>query len=188
MTSYVYRPPEAPVCLDPKPPAASATSLSRIMTLHETNLHGNVHGGVVLHLVDELGGAVAARHSGGRAVTASMDEFQFLVPVQVGDLVRADSHVNWAGRTSMEVGVRVLAERWDDASAPPRHVASAYLVYVALDEHGAPRPVPPLLPEGPDQLRRFREAEIRRQVRLARREQIQRLRAEREDPPTSAPA
>jgi uncharacterized protein (TIGR00369 family) len=117
--TYVYRPPSTPVSLEPKPTSAARTSLSRIMTLHDTNLHGNVHGGVILHLVDELGGAVAARHSGGRAVTASMDEFQFLVPVTVGDLVRADAQVNWAGRTSMEVGVRVVAERWDEAGTEP---------------------------------------------------------------------
>lgn len=176
---YVYRPPPAPVSLDPKPTSASRTSLSRIMTLHDTNLHGNVHGGVILHLVDELGGAVAARHSGGRAVTASMDEFQFLVPVTVGDLVRADAQVNWAGRTSLEVGVRVVAERWDEAGTEPRHVASAYLVYVGLDEHGQPRQVPPLVPETPQERRRGQEAEIRRAARLHRREEILRLRAAR---------
>jgi uncharacterized protein (TIGR00369 family) len=178
---YVYRPPATPASTGPKPSSASRTSLSRIMTLHDTNLHGNVHGGVILHLVDELGGAVAARHSGGRAVTASMDEFQFLVPVHVGDLVLAEAQVNWAGRTSMEVGVRVVAERWDEAGQEPRHVASAYLVYVALDEQGAPRSVPPLLPETASDRRRQREAEIRRAARLARREQILRLRATRDD-------
>lgn len=179
--TYVYRPPATPVSLDPKPTSASATSLARIMTLHDTNLHGNVHGGVILHLVDELGGAVAARHSGGRAVTASMDEFQFLVPVHVGDLVRASAQVNWAGRTSMEVGVRVVAERWDEAGVEPRHVASAYLVYVALDEQGAPRQVPPLVHETPQERRRAREAEIRRDARLTRREEIQRLRAAKDE-------
>jgi acyl-CoA hydrolase len=179
--SYVYVPPTAPLSLEPRSPALSATTLARIMTPHDTNLHGNVHGGVVLHLVDELGGAVAARHCGGRAVTASMDEFQFLVPVHVGDLVRAVSQVNWAGRTSMEVGVRVVAERWDDASAPPRHVASAYLVYVALGEDGAPRRVPPLVRTGPDEHRRFREGEVRRSARLARREEILRVRALRHE-------
>ena len=178
---YVYRPPATPATVEPKPVSASRTSLSRIMTLHDTNLHGNVHGGVILHLVDELGGAVAARHSGGRAVTASMDEFQFLVPVHVGDLVLAEAQVNWAGRTSMEVGVRVVAERWDEAGQEPRHVASAYLVYVGLDEQGAPRQVPPLVPETPSDRRRVREAEIRRAARLARREEILRLRAARED-------
>ena len=179
--TYVYRPPATPVSLDPKPTSASRTEIARIMTLHDTNLHGNVHGGVVLHLVDELGGAVAARHSGGRAVTASMDEFQFLVPVTVGDLVTAKAQVNWAGRTSMEVGVRVVAERWDEAGQDPRHVASAYVVYVALDEQGQPRQVPPVVPETAEERRRQQEAEIRRSARLARREEILRLRAARDD-------
>lgn len=178
---YVYRPPATPISLAPKPTSAARTSLSRIMTLHDTNLHGNVHGGVVLHLVDELGGAVAARHSGGRAVTASMDEFQFLVPVHVGDLVMSYAQVNWAGRTSLEVGVRVEAERWDEAGQEPRHVASAYVVYVALDEQGRPRAVPPVLPESPEERRRAQEAEIRRAARLARRQEIQRLRAAKDD-------
>lgn len=178
---YVYRPPATPISLEAKPTSAARTSLSRIMTLHDTNLHGNVHGGVILHLVDELGGAVAARHSGGRAVTASMDEFQFLVPVHVGDLVMSYAQVNWAGRTSLEVGVRVEAERWDEAGQEPRHVASAYVVYVALDEQGQPRAVPPVLPETPEERRRAQEAEIRRAARLARREEIQRLRAAKDD-------
>lgn len=178
---YVYRPPATPISLEPKPTSAARTSLSRIMTLHDTNLHGNVHGGVILHLVDELGGAVAARHSGGRAVTASMDEFQFLVPVHVGDLVMSYAQVNWAGRTSLEVGVRVEAERWDEAGQEPRHVASAYVVYVALDEQGQPRAVPPVVPETPQERRRAQEAEIRRAARLTRREEIQRLRAAKDD-------
>ena len=178
---YVYRPPATPVSLEPKVTSASATTLSRIMTLHDTNLHGNVHGGVILHLVDELGGAVAARHSGGRAVTASMDEFQFLVPVHVGDLVTACAQVNWAGRTSVEVGVRMTAERWDEAGQEPRHVASAYVVYVGMDEAGAPRAVPPVVPETAMDRRRLREAEIRRAARLARRAEILRLRAAKDD-------
>ncbi|HVE74548.1 MAG TPA: acyl-CoA thioesterase [Mycobacteriales bacterium] len=142
------------------------------MTALDTNLHGNVHGGVIMKLVDDVGGAVAARHCGGRAVTVSMDEMVFHVPVHVGDLVHASAQVNWTGRTSMEVGVRVVAERWDDISVPQVHTGSAYLVYVALDDEGSPREVPPGLPETPDERRRWREAEIRRASRLARREAI----------------
>jgi uncharacterized protein (TIGR00369 family) len=174
---YVYRPPATPPSLEPRPPSAARTTLSRIMTTLDTNLHGNVHGGVIMKLVDDVGGAVAARHSGGRAVTASMDEMVFLVPVHVGDLVHAMAQVNWAGRTSMEVGVRVVAERWDECGTPARHVASAYLVYVGLDEEGAPRPIAPVVPDGADDQRRFREAEIRRQTRLARRAAILESRA-----------
>ena len=80
------------------------------MTVLDTNLLGTVHGGVVMKLVDDVAGVVAQRHSGGAAVTASMDEMDFLSPVRVGDLVHAEAQVNWTGRSSMEVGVRVLAD------------------------------------------------------------------------------
>jgi acyl-CoA hydrolase len=143
------------------------------MTMLDANLHGNIHGGVIMKLVDDAAGVVAARHSGGRAVTAAMDEMVFLVPVHIGDLVHAHAQVNWAGRTSMEIGVRVEAERWD-VVGEPLHTSTAYLVYVGLDEEGRPRNVPPVLVDGDDEKgrRRFREAEIRRTHRLARRAAI----------------
>jgi uncharacterized protein (TIGR00369 family) len=137
------------------------------------NLLGNVHGGVVMRLVDSTAGAVAQRHSGGPAVTAAMDEMAFLEPVQVGDILRAVAQVNWAGRTSMEIGVRVESEPWNEAGSEPLHVASAYLVFVAIDDHGHPRPIPRLAPQTPDEVRREREAEIRRAHRLARRAEIE---------------
>jgi uncharacterized protein (TIGR00369 family) len=161
---------------DGKPTSAARSSLSRIMTVLDTNLLGTVHGGVVMKLVDDVAGVVAQRHSGGAAVTASMDEMAFLHPVRVGDLVRAEAQVNWAGTTSMEVGVRVLAEPWNEAGVQPVRVATAYLVFVAVDEEGRPRPVPPVLPETAEDRRRFGEAEIRRSHRLARRAAILRSR------------
>jgi acyl-CoA hydrolase len=141
------------------------------MTTLDTNLLGTVHGGVVMKLVDDVAGAVAQRHSGGPAVTASMDEMAFLEPVRVGDLVHARAQVNWTGRTSMEVGVRVLAEPWNEV-APPVRVATAYLVFVGVNPDGSPRLVPPVLPETEEDERRFAEAEIRRSHRLARRAAI----------------
>jgi acyl-CoA hydrolase len=124
-----------------------------------------------MKLVDDAAGVVAARHSGGRAVTAAMDEMVFLVPVHIGDIVHAHAQVNWAGRTSMEIGVRVEAERWDRVE-PPLHTSTAYLVYVAIDGEGQPREVPPVVPTTETAQRRFREAEIRREHRLARRTAI----------------
>jgi acyl-CoA hydrolase len=164
--------------VDGRPTSAARSSLSRIMTVLDTNLLGTVHGGVVMKLVDDVAGAVAQRHSGGPAVTASMDEMAFLHPVRVGDLVRAEAQVNWAGTTSMEVGVRVLAEPWNEAGVEPTRVATAYLVFVAVDEHGRPRRVPPVLPETEEDRRRMAEAEIRRSHRLARREAILRSRGQ----------
>lgn len=142
------------------------------MTVLDTNLLGTLHGGVIMKLVDDVAGAVASRHTGGPAVTASMDEMAFLHPVRVGDLVHAHGQVNWTGRTSLEIGVRVVSEPWNQAGVAPQRVASAYLVFVALDENGEPRQVPPVLPETDEDRRRFAEAEIRRSHRLARRSAI----------------
>jgi acyl-CoA hydrolase len=162
--------------LAPRPVSASATTLSQIMTAADTNLLGTVHGGVVMKLVDDTAGVAATRHCGGPAVTAALDEMVFVTPVRVGDLVHASARVNWTGATSMEVGVRVDAERWDQAGNAPVRVATAYVVFVAIGPDGAPRPVPAVVPETDDDARRYREAEIRRRHRLARREEIRRSR------------
>ena len=96
-----------------RPTSVTRLSLSHITAQNEANLLGTVHGGVIMTLVDSVAGVVAARHSGGAAVTASMDEMVFLVPVRVGDVVHFSGQVNWTGRSSMEVGVRITADRWD---------------------------------------------------------------------------
>ncbi|MDQ3404068.1 MAG: acyl-CoA thioesterase [Actinomycetota bacterium] len=167
--------------LDPKPTSAARTSLSHIMTAVDTNLLGTVHGGVIMKLVDDVAGAVAQRHSGGAAVTAAMDGMTFLHPVRVGDLVHAHAQVNWAGHSSMEVGVRVVAEPWDRAGVPPIRVATAYLVFVAVDDNGKPRSIPAVEPETAEDERRLREAEIRRKHRLTRRDEI--LASRKSQPP-----
>jgi acyl-CoA hydrolase len=158
------------------PTSAARIRLSRIVDALDANLQGNVHGGAIMRLVDEAAGVVASRHSGGRAVTAVVDELQFLVPVHVGDIVTCDAQVNWTGRTSCEVGVRVTAQPWNQAGDSARHVASAYLVFVAIDDDEHPRTIPPVMPQNDEDRRRFREAEIRRGTRLARREAILRSR------------
>jgi acyl-CoA hydrolase len=162
------------------PTSASRIRLSRIVDALDANLYGNVHGGAVMRLVDEAAGVVASRHTGGRAVTAVVDELQFLVPVHVGDIVTCDAQVNWTGRTSCEIGVRVTAQPWNEVGEAGRHVASAYLVFVAIDDVEHPRSIPAVLPENDEDRRRFREAEIRRGTRLARREAILKSR-EREE-------
>lgn len=161
-----------------KPTSASRTTLSHIMTHNDTNLLGTVHGGVIMKLVDDAAGAVAGRHSEGPAVTASMDEMAFLMPVRVGDLLHVRAQVNWTGRSSMEVGVRVVAERWND-STPAQQVGTAYLVFTAVDADGKPRQVPPVVPETERDKRRYQEAQIRRTHRLARRRAILDLREQR---------
>lgn len=158
--------------MDPMAPSFGRVSLSLLAGQTHVNLLGNVHGGEVMRLVDSTAGAVAQRHSGGPAVTAAMDEMAFLAPVHVGDILRATAQVNWAGRTSMEVGVRVESEPWNRAGTEPVHVASAYLVFVAIDTDGRPRGIPGLDPQDADEVRRMREAEIRRAHRLARKTEI----------------
>src|SRR6478609_9175833 len=152
------------------PPSYARVSLAIITSGREANLLGNIHGGEIMKLADSTAGAVAQRHSGGPAVTAAMDEMAFLEPVHVGDIVRTFAQVNWAGRSSMEIGVRVETQPWNDPDAHALHVASAYFVFEAVDPNGRARPVPGLQPETADEMRRMREAEIRRAHRLSKRE------------------
>ncbi len=158
-------------------PAFARVSLAVMMSSREANLLGNIHGGEIVKLADSTAGAVAQRHSAGPAVTAALDEVAFLEPVHVGDIVRTFGQVNWAGRSSMEIGVRVEAQPWNDPAGEGLHVASAYFVFVAVDPEGRARRVPPLVPQSPKEQRRVREAEIRRAHRLARRKEIEQGRA-----------
>lgn len=160
------------------PPAFGRVSLGVVMSAREANLLGNIHGGEIVKLADSTAGAVAQRHSGGPAVTAALDEMAFLAPVHVGDIVRTYAQVNWAGRSSMEIGVRVEAQPWDEPSREQLHVASAYFVFVAIDAEGRARDVPGVEPQSPDEVRRLHEAEIRRSHRLARRAEIEAARRE----------
>jgi uncharacterized protein (TIGR00369 family) len=152
--------------LTPKKASDSSVELVQLMTITDANNVGNVHGGTIMKLVDTATGLAAFKHCRGLAVTAAMDEMAFLEPVYVGDVVTVKAMVNDAGRTSMEVGARVEAERIIDGRKV--HANSAYLVFVALDENGKPRPVPPVVAETPHEQQRQREAKLRRESRLAR--------------------
>ena len=145
------------------------------MGILDANNSGNVHGGVIMHLCDEVAGIAAVRHSGHRVVTAAMDRMTFLHPVYVGNLVTVRATVNAAWRSSMEVGVRVEAE--DIRTAEVTHTSTAYLTMVALDEEGRPAPVPPIAPETPEEHRRAREAQFRRDNRLEERRRIEEARS-----------
>ena len=151
---------------DAKTVAGSKTVMSRTMLPSDANPYGNVHGGEVMKLIDAVAGAAATRHARARVVTARIDQLSFLAPVYVGHLVTAKASVNHVGRTSMEVGVRVEAE--DMLTGNVVHVASAYLVFVATDEHGRPVSLPPLLAETDEERRRMKAAETRRSLRLQR--------------------
>ena len=157
-----------------KPPSASTVTLSQHMDLAHANFMGNVHGGEIMKLIDTAAGIAASRHAGGPVVTASLDQMSFLHPVHVGDVVSVHASVNDVGRTSIEVGVRVEAEEL--LSGRRTHTSSAYLVFVALDERGQPRPVPRLDPQTDTERHRQAEAKIRREHRLATAEAIRRRR------------
>ena len=163
--------------LAPKPAAHSSVTLVRQMEATDANLLGNVHGGQIMRMVDNAGGLAALKHCGGPVVTVAMDEMSFIEPVFVGDVVTVKAMVNDTGRTSLEVGVRVE----DDNYTTGRHVhtSSAYLVYVALDREGKPRPVPPVLPETEEEAQRLREAKLRRETRLVRKEAILKARRDK---------
>ncbi|MHB8571354.1 MAG: acyl-CoA thioesterase [Candidatus Dormibacteria bacterium] len=156
--------------VEPRPPSASRVVMSELMQPTDANAAGDVHGGAIMKMVDNAAGVCAMRHCRRRVVTASMDEMSFLSPVNVGELVTVSASVNDAGRTSLEVGVRVVAE--DLRTGQRKHTSSAYLVMVALDETGHPTPVPPLVAETDDDRRRQAQARIRREQRLARREAL----------------
>jgi acyl-CoA hydrolase len=144
------------------------------MSVLDANSAGNIHGGTVMKLVDEAAGLSAIKHSRSRVVTAAMDRMTFLVPIHVGELVTFSASVNAVWRTSMEVGVRVETE--NPRTGERRHASTAYLTMVAVDDEGNPAQVQPLAVSTPEELRRMREAELRRANRLAEREQILRSR------------
>jgi acyl-CoA hydrolase len=157
--------------LEPKPVSASQVTLVQLMEIADANIARIVHGGTIMKLVDTAAGLAAMKHCGGPAVTVSMDTMSFLAPVRIGDVVTVRASVNDVGRTSLEVGVRVESE--NIVSGERAHTGSAYLVFVALDEEGKPRPVPPVLAQGQSQRRRQKEAKIRRRTRLAHKQAIQ---------------
>jgi acyl-CoA hydrolase len=160
--------------LEPKPATESEVVLVRQMEVPDANLAGTVHGGTIMKMVDTAAGLAAGKHSGGLAVTAAMDEMAFLEPVYVGDVVTVKAMVNEAFTTSMEVGVRVEAETY--RTGRKVHTSSAYLVFVALDDQGKPRSVPPILAENEEQRQRQREASLRREARLTRKRAIEEAR------------
>jgi uncharacterized protein (TIGR00369 family) len=159
-----------------RPAADSHVTLTQLMEVTDTNIAGNVHGGVIMRLADTAAAIAAIRHAGKLCVTVSVDELTFLEPVNLGDLVTVRASVNDVGTTSLECGVRVDAER--PLTGARAHAATAYFVFVALDDEGKPTAVPPLLVETETERRRQREAKLRRAARMAHKEA---LRAQRRD-------
>jgi uncharacterized protein (TIGR00369 family) len=147
-----------------KPVGASRVTLSQLMHLEHANLLGNVHGGWVMKLVDEAGALACMRHSQRKVVTVAIDSMVFRQPIRIGDLVIINAEVSYAGRTSMEAEVQVLAE--NPITGERTHTNTAYLVYVALDDEGRPTSVPGLKLETEDEKQRMEKAKERQERRL----------------------
>ena len=145
-------------------PRASRVETVQLVLPGLTNTHGTIFGGMMMQWIDIAAGVAASRHAGGPVVTASMDRLHFLDPVYLGEVVTVQAQVNFAGKTSMEVGVRVLAE--DRNLTTRRQTTRAFLTFVAVDEVGRPRPVPALALETAEDRRRNAEARARRAVRV----------------------
>lgn len=150
--------------LIPKPARESQSEITQVVLPNDTNPLGNILGGTVMHLVDMLAGIAAHRHSGSYIVTASVDHMDFRCPIRVGEIIVLKASVNRVFRSSMEVGVKVFRE--ENFTNRRQHTSSAYLTFVAIDETGRPKPVRPVIPETPEEKRRYREAGKRRQGRL----------------------
>jgi acyl-CoA hydrolase len=145
--------------------ASTQSEMTEIILPNDTNILGNLLGGRLMHFIDLTGAMAAYRHSRTHVVTAAMDHIDFIRPVHLGDLLTLKSSVNRAFSTSMEVGVKVWAE--NTRTGLVSHVASAYLVFVAIDKEGRRQQVPKLIPETPDEIRRFEGALRRREHREA---------------------
>lgn len=146
-----------------RPVRESQSEMAEVVLPNDANPLGSLLGGRLMHFIDLAGAMAAHRHSRSYVVTASMDHIDFLAPVHVGDLLILKSSVNRAFRTSMEVGVKCFVENY--IAGTTRHIASAFLTFVAVDRSGGRLPVPPVIPETDEEKRRFEDALRRRKMR-----------------------
>jgi acyl-CoA hydrolase len=153
--------------MEGKPVRTSQVITTQLVLPNDTNQLGNLLGGTLMHWIDIAAAICAKQHAGRVCVTASVDQLEFHDPVKLGEIVTLQASVNRAFHTSMEVGVVVAAR--GDSSSGFRRANTAYLTFVALDESGRPFPVPPVIPETPDEQRRYDEALRRREFRLRHR-------------------
>ena len=149
--------------------AESAHLSSALIMPHDANILGHVFGGVIMALVDKTAAVTAFRHARSACVTASIDRVDFREPIHVGELVTTMASVNFAGRTSMEIGVRVEAENM--ITGHRRHTNTCYLTFVAIDGEGRPTEIPEVTPTTEVEIRRYSAAKARRQRRLEERQQ-----------------
>ena len=147
--------------LEPRPASVSQSTMTELMMPNMANNLGNVFGGVILSLIDSAAAVAAVRHARGPCVTVAIERVEFREPIHLGELVIAQANVNYVGRTSLDVGVRVEAENL--VTGQRRHTNSCHLTFVAIDGEGHPKPVPPVVPESEREKRWFEHARLRRQ-------------------------
>ena len=142
----------------------SKTEMSELMQPRHANFAGIVHGGAILSISDNVAYVCAARHAGPNCVTVSVDRVNFREPIRIGELVTFLASVNYVGRSSMEVGIKIMAE--DLRTGKKRHTNSCYFTMVSLDDKGKPKEAPRLIPETPEEKRRYDQGRKRRELTL----------------------
>jgi acyl-CoA hydrolase len=156
--------------LPPKSPTESAVTMTELVLPSDTNALGSIFGGKVMSWIDIAAAIAAGRHARRVVVTASIDALHFIAPIKLGHYVHIRATVNYAGRTSLEVGVRVDSE--NPLTGEKIHTSTAYTTFVALDDHGRPTQVPPVKAETPEEKRRYEEALKRRASRMKLAEEL----------------
>lgn len=153
----------------------SQTTLTELMIPSYANFGGKIHGGILLSLMDKVAYACASKHAGAYCVTVSVDEVEFLQPVEVGELVHFKASVNYVGNTSLVVGIQVTAENVKNHSI--KHTNTSYFTMVAKDDDEKPTQVPPLILEDMDQIRRFIEAIKRKNLKAESRQAMKQVKS-----------
>ena len=140
----------------------SKTEMSQLMLPQHANMNGTAYGGSILSIADSVAYVCAARHAGPNCVTVSVDRVNFKEPIRIGELVTFLASINYVGKTSMEIGIKIFAE--DLRTGKKKHTNSCYFTMVCLDQNGRPTPVPRLIPETEEEKRRFQEGEERKKL------------------------
>jgi uncharacterized protein (TIGR00369 family) len=157
-----------------KPVSYSQTTLSELMIPAYANFGGKIHGGILLSLMDKVAYACASKHAGNYCVTVSVENVDFLQPVDVGEMVSMYASVNYVGKTSIVIGIKVIAENFKVGSV--KHTNTSYFTMVAKDDHGTPTMVPGLILESKEEVKRFLEAIKRRELRVSYKKELQQAR------------
>lgn len=155
---------------------SSETTITELMIPAFANFGGKIHGGILLSLMDKVAYATATKHSGAYCVTVSVDTVDFLQPVEVGDLVSLHGRVNYVGRSSMVIGIKVIAENVKQGSV--KHTNTSYFTMVAKDDDGNLEEVPALILESKDEVRRFVEAITRKELKFSQQAEMDKAKSQ----------